>query len=160
MASVMQLAAAVTPAELRATLEALAARAAGADGWQRHWWLRARYAGQGHELDVAATPRDEPATIAARFAELHAARFGFTLDRPVEVVSARHAAVGEFRPAALERRGPADWDPRRQVDGGGPLDAVVRGRAAIALPDATLLVAAGWAARALPIGGWLVERDA
>jgi N-methylhydantoinase A len=29
----------------------------------------------------------------------------------------------------------------------------------ISLPDATLLVAPGWTARALPIGGWLLERD-
>jgi N-methylhydantoinase A len=28
----------------------------------------------------------------------------------------------------------------------------------IALPDATLLVAEGWTARALPIGGWMMER--
>jgi hypothetical protein len=39
-------------------------------------------------------------------------------------------------------------------------DATRHGPAVIALPDATLLVAAGWTARALPIGGWLLERDA
>jgi hypothetical protein len=35
----------------------------------------------------------------------------------------------------------------------------VRGPAAIALPDATMFVGTGWSARALPIGGWLMERD-
>ena len=41
-----------------------------------------RYAGQGHELDVAAfeTRRWADAS-AARFAALHEQRYGFTLDR-------------------------------------------------------------------------------
>ena len=39
------------------------------------------------------------------------------------------------------------------------LDATVRGPATVVLPDATMRVAAGWTARALPIGGWLLERD-
>jgi N-methylhydantoinase A len=129
-------------------------------GRVREWFARARYVGQGHEVEVPFAPDWDGAAIAGRFVELHDERFGFTLDRDVEVVSVRHAAIGEVRRAALERRGPADWDARRLVDGGGPLDAEVRGPAAIALPDATLLVADGWTARALPIGGWLVERDA
>jgi hypothetical protein len=28
----------------------------------------------------------------------------------------------------------------------------------VTLPDATLLVAEGWTARTLPIGGWLLDR--
>jgi N-methylhydantoinase A len=44
-------------------------------------------------------------------------------------------------------------------DTGAELDVSVTGRAVISLPDATLLVAPGWTARALPIGGWLLERD-
>jgi N-methylhydantoinase A len=38
-------------------------------------------------------------------------------------------------------------------------DEVHRGLAVVALPDATMLVAQGWTARALPIGGYLLERD-
>jgi hypothetical protein len=34
---------------------------------------------------------------------------------------------------------------------------VVRGPAVVVLPDATLRVPGGWVARALDIGGWLVE---
>jgi hypothetical protein len=44
-------------------------------------------------------------------------------------------------------------------DDGGPLEAVVGGEATIALADATLLVKAGWVARALELGGWLLERE-
>ena len=44
-------------------------------------------------------------------------------------------------------------------DDGSPLDLDVQGPCTVVLPDATLLVTEGWRARALPIGGWLVERD-
>ncbi|MDF1506260.1 hypothetical protein, partial [Roseisolibacter sp. H3M3-2] len=43
------------------------------------------------------------------------------------------------------------------VDAGGPVPATVVGPATIVLPDATALVPAGWTARALDVGGWLVE---
>jgi hypothetical protein len=39
-------------------------------------------------------------------------------------------------------------------------DETRRGPHVIALPDATLFVADGWTARTLPIGGYLVERNA
>ena len=51
-------------------------------------------------------------------------------------------------------------DVVRNVEGQMQLDVTVRGPMAIALPDATMFVATGWSARALPIGGWLVEQDA
>jgi len=109
---------------------------------------------------VPFTPADDGEALAARFAELHRARYGFTLERPVEVIAARHAATRAPLSPRLARQGmPGDWDGAR-VDSGAPLAASVRGRATIVLPDATLLVAAGWTARALPIGGWMLERDA
>ena len=122
-------------------------------------WLRVRYGGQGHELEV---PIELPITgerVAKRFIALHAQRFGFTLDRPVEVISARHAASGAAREVQLARRGASTWgagDVRR--DDGGVFEARVEGPASIALPDATLLVAPGWTATALPMGGWEVVR--
>jgi N-methylhydantoinase A len=147
--------------DCRALLEPLAGRAAVEGAHQAHWWLRTRYSGQGHELDVPAAPADDPSLIRARFTSLHQARFGFTLDREIEIVSARCAVSGPPRPLALTRgRGrPAKWDSRHSRDDGGPLDAVVKGEATIALADATLLVKAGWVARALELGGWLLERE-
>lgn len=120
---------------------------------------RVRYAGQGHELDVPFEPEASPRQIAERFAERHRARYGFVLDRPVEVVSARCTASTGARDARLERRGASTWRDDDRRDDGGALVATVRGRAAVALPDATMLVADGWTARALPIGGWMLERD-
>jgi N-methylhydantoinase A len=158
LASVMQLADAIGTAELRGICDTLAGRVPTAAF--RHWWARARYQGQGHELEVPTSPGDDGAQIAARFGEVHAARYGFTLELPVEIVSARYAASDEPVAVALARRGSGAWRPDDPRDTGALLDATVRGPRAVALPDATMFVADGWSARALPIGGWLMERDA
>ena len=158
LGSVMCDATSLTSERLAVLLDRLENRAGPALTQQS--WLRARYRGQGHELEVPVgrgMPGDE---IAARFVEIHRIRFGFTLDVPVEVISARHAASGRTREARLARRGPSAWrsdGPLR--DDGGVLNVTVRGPATIALVDATLLVEPGWIARALPIGGWEVVRE-
>jgi N-methylhydantoinase A len=108
---------------------------------------------------VSLAPGDDGAALAARFAAAHDSRYGFTLERAVEVIGARHAASGAARAVRLARHGASAWSGDNLVDTGAPLEAEIRGRAVIALPDATLLVAAGWTARALSIGGWLLERD-
>ncbi|MGH7662738.1 MAG: hydantoinase/oxoprolinase family protein [Gemmatimonadaceae bacterium] len=154
--------------ELASRLAALAAeqgRGCGADAAsparaaaRLQWWAHMRYAGQGHELDVPFAPGDAGSDIAARFESEHRARFGFVLERVVEIVSARHAASGEPVPVSLQRRGATNWDSALRVDDGAALDATVRGRATIRLPDATLLVADGWRARAHETGGWVLEQ--
>jgi N-methylhydantoinase A/oxoprolinase/acetone carboxylase beta subunit len=113
----------------------------------RRWWAHTRYVGQGHELDVPVLPGDDGVAIATRFAALHSARAGFTLERPVEVVSLRHAAYGAGREARLTS---------------GTSAATTRhvGPAIVPLPDATMRVDAGWTARLLEHGGWMLERDA
>ena len=158
LASVMRRTDDLTPDELRSICETIASRIPG--GHERRWWARARYEGQGHELEVPVVPGDDGAALAASFAAIHGARYGFTLELPVEVVSMRHAASGEPLPIALERRGAAAWTPDEPRDTGSELDVTVRGPLAIALPDATMYVSRGWSARALPLGGWLMERDA
>jgi N-methylhydantoinase A len=127
--------------------------------YAHRWWARSRYQGQGHELEVTFEPGDTGGEIAARFTEMHERRFGFTLPREIEIISARHAASGLERAVVLARRGAQPWSAE-QVDDGGELEVTMRGRAVISLPDATLLVAPGWTARALAIGGWLLEKDA
>lgn len=161
MASVMRALGALDGNDLCAVLELLAKRAGAGGSHRPQWWLRARYAGQGHELDVPVLPTDVVASIAAEFTRLHATRFGFTLQRSIEIVSARCAVTGPPRPLVLTRGDgrPATWNSTAQRDDGGPLDAAVRGETAIALTDATLLVKRGWIARALQLGGWLVERE-
>lgn len=130
----------------------------GSDGEaELRWVARARYVGQGHELDVPFTPDASTASVGARFAERHHERYGFTLDRPVEIVSARCSLSTAMHDVRLARRGVSAWESDRR-DNGGVLDAVVRGRSTIALPDATLLVASEWEARSLRTGGWILER--
>jgi N-methylhydantoinase A len=119
--------------------------------------MRARYVGQGHELDVPFAPDTPPASMNHAFASRHHERYGFTLDRPVEIVSARCIASTGMHDVRLARRGLCEWGPDRRDDGGA-LDVAVRGRSTIALPDATLLVAEGWRAQSLPTGGWVMER--
>ncbi len=129
-------------------------------GELRHWWVRGRYQGQGHELEVPVNPGEDGVTVAARFAGEHATRFGFTLEQEVELVSMRYSTGGRRHAVELARSGsPASLEVGGvTVDTGGPLEATIHGPAVIALGDATLLVASGWTARALPIGGWVLEQ--
>ena len=152
-ASVMRAADAIDQGWLGARLDALAMRAANASAQRLAWHARVRYAGQGHEVDVACVPGDDGGSIAGRFTAAHAARYGFTLARPVEVVALRVAATGDAVPvrftAAGGQAGPA---------GGAARARAVAGPHVETLADATMVVAPGWTARTLPIGGWMVER--
>ena len=156
--SVMQRAISMSSDGVRTLCESLAARVPSSRG--ALWWARARYEGQGHELEVPIAPGNTGEDIAERFGDAHGTRYGFTLEMPVEVVSARYAAVGERVPVTLHRRGAQRWSPDETRDSGAELDVSVRGPAAVALPDATMRVEHGWTARALPIGVWLMERNA
>jgi N-methylhydantoinase A len=161
--SVMRRATTLDAVALAGVRSSLGIRAGGAATDERRLWLRARYVGQGHELEVAVHEGDDGATVARRFGDLHATRVGFTLPLDVEVVSARltsSAAGAQAHFARPSRVGAvafaADGVP---IDDGLSLEATVRGPATIALPDATLSVAGGWTARALPLGGWMVEAE-
>ncbi len=122
------------------------------------WVLRARFRGQGHELEVPWNPEQNAEWLGRSFGALHQARYGFTLDAPVELVSMRCTVSGQAPGVVLQRHGPSAWDAEQLRDGGGMLDATVRGPSVIDLPDATLLVSDGWTAHALPMGGWQLER--
>ncbi|HUF30359.1 MAG TPA: hydantoinase/oxoprolinase family protein [Gemmatimonadaceae bacterium] len=157
LVSVMRHADDLSPDEISAACAALAERAGAAPS--RAWWARARYAGQGHELDVPLQPGEGGPAAGARFARVHAVRYGFTLELPVEIVGLRHAALGQPVPVTIARRGSQPWSPDEPQDSGGMLDVTVHGPSTIALPDATMVIARGWTGRSLPIGGWLLERD-
>ena len=150
LASVMRRAHELTQADTRELDAVLAARATGGahrdDARATQRWLRARYVGQGHELEMPFSPGEEGASLITRFAAEHEKRMGFTLEREIEVVGARIAVSGAAREPKLAA--PHFADETR------------RGPAVIALADATLFVPDGWSARALPIGGYLVERNA
>jgi len=127
------------------------------DGGAVKHFARARYIGQGHELDVEVSPRLGMDAIRQRFLARHSERFGFTLDRDVEVVSVRCSLSVGGHIMQLARRGRSAWSEELRFDDGGELTGVVAGRATIGLLDATLLVADGWTARSLGIGGWVLE---
>lgn len=134
--------------------------AAKVEGSERRTFARMRYKGQGHELDVPLHALDSGPSLAARFAALHGARYGFTLPTDAEVVALRHEA-GEPAREAQFVRDPSrpSYDGATHTDAGGPARGViVIGPQAIALPDATLWVAAGWRADALDTGGWRLTR--
>ena len=159
MASLLARADALDAGTLGAALEAVAARVrwtvreamrAGDDELARdeRWVVRARYVGQGHELDVPVHPGEDGVALAERFVSLHHSRNGFTLEAPVEVIGVRYASSGK---AVTVRFGPDDAD-----DAGAPRSAVT-GPAVLALPGATLRIAPGWRATPHHTGGWLLD---
>ena len=124
----------------RGLLEELA-RSTPAELSRRSWLARMRYAGQGHELDVAVSPKQSARAIAAAFTEAHEARYGFTLAIAIEVVSVRVVAEGSGRSVRLGRTK-------------GRTAERVRGPRSMTLPDATLFVARGWTATMLGAHAW------
>lgn len=100
--------------------------------------------GPGYELDVPLTITDSVADVARRFVEHHIVQTGFELDRVVEFISLRTTVGGKPRSIRWRRQA----EPER-----------VRGPRVVALADATMLVARGWTAQPLEIGGWLLEVD-
>ena len=145
LASVLRRAHALSAADTRELGARLVSRAGG-DGsvGSEQRWLRARYVGQGHELEIPFAPGEEGAQLVERFAAEHEKRMGFALEQEIEVIGARIALSTPVREPAL-----AAAQAERDT---------IRGPAVVALNDATMFVADGWTARALPIGGCLMER--
>jgi N-methylhydantoinase A/oxoprolinase/acetone carboxylase beta subunit len=160
MRSVMRDTSALADHELAQMVSELAAQAGMAPGWTLSPVARMRFRGQGHELEVGFEPGDSVDALVARFLARHHQRYGFVLGVLPQVVSVRATVADRALPVTLARTHGAGWNANTGWDDGGPSDALLKGRQVVALPDATLLVAPGWTARALPIGGWLVERGA
>lgn len=127
--------------------------------WERRWSARARYMGQGHELDVPVHHGDDGAAITRRFDTLHRERNGFTLDTAVEIVALRHVASGPAHPVRFARSAGSSWSDSNRVDDGGEFDARLGGGDVVVLPGATLRITEGWRGSPHPTGGWLLERD-
>jgi N-methylhydantoinase A len=148
LVSVLMLAATLDADAVSGLLDRAAAGVEAAGGWQRRWLARARYVGQGHELDVVVERGQSGADVTRQFAALHAARNGFSLDAPVEIIALRHVASG---PPRQVRFTPAE---QRRV----PAASLVGGDV-LALDGATLRVASGWIGSPHPTGGWFLVRS-
>jgi N-methylhydantoinase A len=131
----------------------------GDPGWERRWSARARYVGQGHELDVPVRPGDDGTAIAQGFAAAHHERNGFTLAAAVEVVALRYVVRGPAHPVRFARHVASAWRDDRRIDDGGIFDARLAGGDVVTLPGATLRVTPGWTGAPHATGGWLLERD-
>jgi 5-oxoprolinase (ATP-hydrolysing) len=117
-----------------------------------------RYAGQSFELAVEENESIDPARLVAAFARAHEERYGYSEDdAAVELVTIRVSAWTD--PPPTEPAGATRATPTRArcraVFGGHELDAAcligdlpagtnLRGPVICALPEATLLVPAGW----------------
>lgn len=114
------------------------------------WSLRARYVGQGYELDVPVGSTDRVQDAVAIFVKRHAERTGFTLEREVEFISLRTTLSGTQHSISWAAENSRNASLRPPI---GALD----GPHVVPLDDSTMLVAAGWRARPLDIGGWMLE---
>jgi N-methylhydantoinase A len=130
-----------------------------------------RYRGQSFELTVDADDLD---ALAARFHDAHEQRYGYRMeDEPVELVNVRvTATVAVEKPALTEE--PSEGDGRagrRRASFEGDWTEVdvldrtamgagteVTGPALVEFPEATCVVAPGWAGRVDDAGSLVLER--
>ena len=160
LGSVLQSAADLDSASVDEMLDDVAAMLPEGPAWERRWFARSRYAGQGHELDVPVQRGDDGHAIAGRFSALHLARNGFSLQSPVEIVALRYVTSGPAHPVRFARHDGSAWRDDHRVDDGGSFEARLSGGAVVVLPGATLRVTPGWVGTPHPTGGWLLEREA
>lgn len=159
--SVLRPAATLDKAWFQGRLQDIARTARGAmESPRLAWTARVRFAGQGHELDVPCTADDDGASLDRRFAAMHQTRFGFVLDSPVEIVAVRVAALAHGIPVRFAAAATAAAAAAAAATAATARAPALRGPRVLTLADATMVVAPGWTARPLDIGGWLMERDA
>lgn len=144
---------------LASALKSLIDELRGSDGelLEPRSWVRARYVGQGYELEVPVSATDTGAEIATKFSAMHNQRVGFVLDRAVECVSLRASLVGDRWPVKFARTVGNAADLAQDVDDGRMMERSITGPFTVRLPDATMHIKTGWTAHALPIGGWMME---
>lgn len=158
------------PRDLEAAFEGLEASLARRLGRVDHFirLLDVRYSGQGWELTIRAPADLSPASVREEFDRAHEAAYGFTLDRPIEVVAARVFAVIS-RPKPRLRGPPREGEPRpvaqRRAWIGGSWDEVpiyrreslpqgfrLRGPAVVEEYSSTTAVPRGWTLEVGPMG--------
>ncbi|HEV2923041.1 MAG TPA: hydantoinase/oxoprolinase family protein [Solirubrobacteraceae bacterium] len=119
-----------------------------------------RYRGQSFELPVEEPGSPDPEALRAVFAAAHEQRYGYRDDSAdVELVTVRVSVWGQspsLQARSAGEGGPPRGETHRVVLGGEPIEAQVlrgelapgtrlEGPALCAMPEATLLIAPGWA---------------
>ncbi|MFP3265207.1 MAG: hydantoinase/oxoprolinase family protein [Acidilobus sp.] len=136
--------------------------------------LDVRYRGQGWELTIRAPQDLSPESVREAFERAHMEAYGFTLDRPVEVVAARVFAVirrpkvnlgeakegGQATPTAHRRAYiSGSWDEvpvyRREEL---PKGFSVEGPAIIEEYSSTIVVPRGWRGEVGPMRAFIMRR--
>ncbi|MCG2873567.1 MAG: hydantoinase/oxoprolinase family protein [Acidilobus sp.] len=136
--------------------------------------LDVRYQGQGWELTIRAPQDLSPGSVREAFERAHREAYGFTLNRPVEVVAARVFAVirrarvslgeakegGEARPIAYRRAYiSGSWDEvpvyRREEL---PKGFRVEGPAIVEEYSSTIVVPRGWRGEVGPMRTFVMTR--
>lgn len=107
-----------------------------------------RFEGQGYELDVPWTSDHDE--LSAAFKTAHAQRFGYLLDRPIELVTLRATAVGEA-PEQVE----ALWN-----DDARPRESQISGPRSLVSDDTTWWIPEGWVLSAGSEGISTLTREA
>ena len=119
-----------------------------------------RYRGQAFELPVPGPPDPDPAQLSEDFGSEHEARYGYRdPEGRLELVTIRVAAVEagpEPRPRAAEGEAPVEsernarfggsWVRTRVLAGEPPAGVEADGPCVFELPEATLVLPAGWKA--------------
>ncbi|WP_135852000.1 hydantoinase/oxoprolinase family protein [Halorussus salinus] len=132
-----------------------------------------RYAGQSFELSVAVGDEFDPAGMAERFHDVHAASSGYRMDEEVELVGLRvQATVARETPAvAYESAGEARVGEREATFGGEVRETPVFRREALAAgrelagpaiceqDDSTVVVPPEWRAEVQADGTLVLERE-
>jgi N-methylhydantoinase A len=144
----------------RAALLAEASAALGARPSRVRVRHELRYRGQSFELPVEESGSSEPDTLREAFAAAHEQRYGYRDDNAdIELVTVRVSVWGQspaLRAPSPDDRRPRRGETHRVVLGGEAREAEVlrgelapgthlEGPALCAMPEATLLIAAGWA---------------
>jgi N-methylhydantoinase A len=168
----------ITAAAIRDTIAELgehARRALGRADAELHATYELRYAGQSFELAIAAGTGASPAQLRGAFEAEHKDRYGYAdPDQPLELVTIRVSATTAGAEVTLAQRDsgrqldrasrPAWLDGEEvelQVLRGSPASGTrATGPAVFELPEATVLVPAGWEAEVDATGTVVVERGA